>query len=448
MIEDTPKLNRTWNGLLGIKIGNNNFWIDRHEIPIGTLLPYESYDKDENGKAIIPMCDIVTTPFDPVNMPDTERELNNTLLLGGSGDGKTLIIKNNWFFRQKAGNRCLFFDSVGTESGRAKKEWDSDRIAPFTKGEGIPLVHVMPEWAMANMEQLRHNFITYATRLDEIESRENWQCLGMTEIASVRVANIIKSYVEENKKITMKELKNALYELRRIDEQEEEKLNLLPRGSFDNAMRVLTSIEDSNVVSDDAEGLDLEKHWKDVNSICISYNNESPILQTFDVGFQIQKCAKINRKIDESLGRRTPIFVILDDPKSFVDANPLIKFNIAIDMIQKIGFNLRKFAVGSLLSVQSLKIVDEKVASAYPTKIISPLFQNVDQLASINIPPKAIQYLKSGVLLKDRKNHLLQWLLITKDGEVIPFFPFTPSCQHFKEVYFEKKSYINEETTE
>lgn len=408
---------KTWGVLLGKPMDDVNFWIKKGRIPLGTLKPYEAYNGD------IPYNDIVSIPFDDVSVPMTSRRALNILMLGGSGDGKSLIMKLIWSVLHQAGYYCGYIDPKSTDSGRAVIKWESGRLPPLMQAHGIPREHFMPVWATKNYQHLAHNFRIYSGRLSKISEREMWLGLGMTTIGASKVAKIIKN--QENK-ITLKRLKQALYEL---DKEE------MPIGSFDAAMRVLTDIEDYQLVDDNVPPLNLLKEWKSGKSVCVSYNNASKILMTYDIGLKIYESAQYYF----THNNRNPIMWFLDDSSFYDQEFPEVKFNFSVQQTKEVGYNYRSLGINNTLAVQSLAIIDEGVAESYKIKLISPLFNGVDSLGQINIPKKAINYLKDNQLVRDKSEHLMQWLLITEDNDVVPFFPFTPPCNHFTEIYFPKE---------
>jgi hypothetical protein len=409
-----------WSILLGKPLGESHYWSNKGLIPIGTLKPYEEY------KGNIPEEDIVTIPFDPVSTPTTQRRALNVLFLGGSGDGKSLLGKVFWSVLHHAGYYCAYVDPKSTDSGRAVMKWEgSPRLAPMMVPEGIPREHFLPVWATRNYQHLVHNFRVYSGRLHRIQEKEMWQGLGMSYIAASNVAKVIK---HQGKKITMTKLKDAVFDLEKTD---------LPKGSFENLLRVLRQLEDEQMIDDNIKELNLLGEWRAGKSICISYNNAPKIPMTFDIGNNIHQSAQYYF----THNNRVPIMWFLDDASFYTDVDPkIVTYNFAVDQIKQIGYNYRSLGVYNILFIQSLKIMSEDVAESYRTKLISPLFQGVDSLSSINIPRKAINYLRDGALVKDKSKHLMQWLLITEDNDVVPFFPFTPPANHFSEIYRQREA--------
>ena len=411
-------LEKSWNTLLGKPLGDLNYWVDKKRIPLGTLKPYELYDT-------IPEEDIVSIPFDSIDTPVTSRRALNILILAGSGDGKSMLMKVIWSVLANAKYYCGYIDPKSTDSGRARKAWHSQRIPINMKPQGIPLQHFVPVWALNKMQHLEHNFRKYSTSLEKVSEREMWQGLGMTNVGASRVARIIKQILENKQKPTLAKLKQALFELNRDE---------LPEQSMNAVLRVITDVEDYQVIDSSQPELNMYNEWQQGYSVCISYNSASRTLMTFDIGQKIRESAQLYFQ-----GNRNPIMWFLDDGGFFAKDFALVKYNFAKEEIIEIGNNYRSLGVNNVLAVQSLGIIDENVAETYRIKIISPLFNSVDSLSSINIPQKAIRYLRENILVKDRKKYLMQFLLIDQDNEVTPFFPFTPPCNHFTEVYHEKE---------
>lgn len=404
--------------LNGIPIGDVDFWVEKGKIPLGTVKPYSSYGGPEN----IPMKDIVTIDFDPVDTPSTERKAMNVLNLAGSGDGKTLMGKNVWAVLHAAKYYCCYIDPKSTDSGRAKMPWESKRLAPHVVPRGIALAHYMPIWAIRKeFKHLEHNFIKFSTRLHKLTEPEMWRGLGMTSIGANNVAIIIRRYIEEEMPLTIRRLCTEIKELE------------LNSGTENAILDRISEVEAFGIVNSRVGELDLLQEWEKGNSVCISYNSCSPTFMSFDVGQKINEAANLYHA-----GNRIPIMFFLDDSKYYSKRIQGSNFNFAVDEIANIGFNYRSLGVFNWMNVQSLAIIDEAIAESYRIKIISPLFYNTDSLASIGIPKVALKMLKENKLIKDKKNHLMQFLLITEDNEVVPFFPFTPPCGHFEEVYFER----------
>ncbi len=422
-----------------------DYWISVNKIPLGTLKPYNHYI-DENGKLNIPMNEVVCIPFDPITTPLTERNAFNVLVLGGSGDGKGLLQKNAWSVLSDAGFFSCYFDPKSFDSGRAKEGWNSSKLAPFMVPKGIPLAHHVPMMSSHKIPHLIHNFRKYAMRLKSLDTRDFWIGLGMTMTAASITAKLIQGKYNgaadmyHGKKVTtLRDIKFALNYITKHHDDE------LPKQSKDNALRCLVNMEDFQVVSDSVKELDMWRVWtKESKAVVISLNNLIPQYLTFEVGFRIWQSYQYffthRNKVEFKQFKNTPIMFFLDDAKFFADNfDPkIVPFNFAVDQIIEIGVNYRSAGIYNWLSVQSLGIIDSSVAETYPIKLISPYFKKPTTLKDINIPQRAIDYLTNDVLTRRQDIHLIQWLLVDRNNEVTPFYPFTPPCQHFKEVYHPK----------
>lgn len=416
-----------WNALYEIRLGSINRWIDARKIPVATLLPYESY----NGK--VPEEDIVTIPFDPLDMENTARQARNILILGGSGDGKSLIAKSIWWFLHYAGYYCIYVDPKSTDSGRAIKPWKEDilRIAPDTDPIGIQLKHYVPPWALKpEHKHIEHNFSKYSTKLSMLDNMEIWQTLGMTMPAASKTARVIREHNDARMPITIKDLMKYYTFL--LEDEEED--GFITKASIDSALRILVEINEFRVVDDKIPTLNLIEEWESGNSICISYNSASSVLMAFDVGQKIKESAMTffdNRK-------RPPIMWFFDDAGYYARHSGYGKYNMAVDEIRKIGNDYRSLGVYNCLMIQSLNILDQTIADTYKLKFLSPLFEGIDALGKIGIPKHAIDMLRSEQLVIDKKNALLQWIHIDEDKNTIPCFPLTPPCNHFRNVLTER----------
>lgn len=417
------RFDKTWAVLLGESIGNANYWVERGEIPIGTLKPFESYW--DGVRYEIPECDIVKIPFSKVGIDHSLRDAFNILILGGSGDGKSLIVKNIWSHLHDAQWRTLYIDPVKTQSGNARRPWKSPRMPPHTTEKGIAIQHFVPRFAINPHDKTNHNFRKYAMRLNRINHRDMWEGLGMTAFAASKVAKIVKRYNDRGEDLTVQIIENEIDEMLKDED--------ISTGTAGSAKRVLNDMVDYGLLSDDLE-LDLLREWKDGYDVCISYKRGQRIFVTFDIGMQIKKCAQIN---DHEEG--FPIMIIFDDSSYYAQEFSTIPLNFSVQEILEIGNNYRGNGIYNMMAVQSLGIIDADVAETYKYKIISPLFARPETLASINVPPKAIQYLRGGELVKDRDKHLMQFVMVDKDNNVVTFFPFTPKCNHFVDVYMKQQ---------
>jgi hypothetical protein len=419
------KLDKTWQVLRGQIMGNLKYWAEIHKIPLGSLKPYFSYPKIGDSHSI-PESDIVTIDFDPANIPPASRNALNILFLGASGDGKSLQLKIIWSVLHDAGYFVGYVDPIKTQAGRAKIKWEgSNRLPPNMIAHGIPLQHFMPSWAMRKFDHMKHNFREYSIRLHKMDEVEKWQGLGMSFPGASKVTEIINKY---GRSITFRDLRSELFEL---DKEE------ISSVTYDSVMRILSICEVYKVVVDDGKELNLWNEWNKGFSVVLSYNNASAQHMTFDIGFNISESASYNALKNN----QTPIMWILDDSSLYANEFNIVKFNYAVQEIKNIGYNYRGLGLNNCLAVQSLAIIDDAIAETYKIKIISPKFANVDSLLKINIPRKAIDMLKNNELVIDRKNNLLQFLLIDPNNEVVPYFPFTPPANHFSEIYHSRNLY-------
>jgi len=434
---------RSWSAV-GIKQIDANYWAKRCEIPVGTLEPYESYDIDNDGKRVIPMSEIVRIKFNPVGKNFTENTALTVLSLGGSGDGKGLIQKIAIAVLQAAGYRNICIDPLKFETGRAITKWsNSPRLPPNMEARGIPMHHFIPSSIIDNIPRLHHNFRKFTIYLSELTESEFLQGMGMTDTAASFVSRLITGRYNGDcidfagrEIITFSELERALNILSSKENGYEE----IPQASADNAMRVLAKLQDLKIVGDGRyRSLDPMNEWNADNSnkvITISYKTYPQRFLTFHVGFLIWKAGKYHINSDD----KKPIMFFLDDAKEYADANiKFVDFNFAVDQINQIGFNYRGAGVYDWLSVQSLSIISQTVAETFNIKLISPYFKNPKSLRNINIPDKVIHWLETDVLVKDKERHLVQWVLVDPDNKVKVFFPFTPPCNHFKEIYFNRE---------
>ena len=413
--------NDVWDQLLGESLENPDYWVQKKFIPLGTLEPYESY------RSKIPDEDIVGFSFDPVNTPFTKRKAMNVLHLAGSGDGKSLLMKVPWYILQRAGYYVVYIDRKSTDAGRARKAWNSKRLPKYLVADGIPLIHLMPAFnVQKDYEHMIHNFEVYNWRLSDISDRDMLQGIGMTE----QVASVFTEMI--NSRTTLNDLMTY------VEVNRGETSSRLAQSSLKNADRVLLNLKYFNMVSSKYPRLDmlkLLKKEKEVNSLVISYNNtDDKQLLTFDIGLKILQSSRFFTRY----GNDVPVFFYLDDGGDYAKEIKGVEYNFAVEQIKKIGFDYRSKGIYNWLAVQSLGIIDESVAEGYPIKIISPYFRNPDSLKKINIPDKALKYLKDTSkkgLTKQKGKHLVQWLFIDEDNNVVPFYPFTPPCTHFTEVY-------------
>lgn len=412
---------KSWAKLLGDERATTDYWVNKNEIPLGTLRPYDFY-KDQNS---IPSSDIVTIKFDPINTQLTARKLMNVLVLGASGDMKSIILKIAWGVLQRAGFYIVYFDPKSQDAARAVQGWNSSpRLPPYTEPEGISLAPYIPECSKANIMQIQHHFRKYARRISDINQREMWVGLGMTDQAAVQTAKLIREGYNK--------LSDIKRELRMLADD-----RVIEAQTLGNAFRIIDWIGDIGYLDDKVPSLDLYKTWSnEQKSVVISYNAISPSIMSFDVGL----CVHQAKEYYFNRNNRNPIIFFFDDGMFYADDIPNVRENFAKEQIKQIGFNYRSLGIYNFLAVQSLAIIDEAVAETYSVKLVSPYFANPDSLKKINIPQKAIDYIKDNVLVKDKKNHLVQWLKIDEDNNVTPFFNFTCQANHFKDIFTIKES--------
>lgn len=413
----------TWKYLQNKDKEEDNIYIKENKIPLGTKRPYYEYEKGEISER-----DIVYIYFDPITKQTTERKPFNGLIIGSAGDGKSSLLKNIWFFIQKAGYYCIYIDSKSTESGRARigTRTGLNRLPPKIKPEGIKLKHYIPSFATRNFDHMIHNFDIYSIRLHNITEKEMLQGLGMTKLGAMKIDGIIKSGKDEGEVVTTKSLlKNIEYKYNQKE---------INHQSFTSMYSIISDL-DYHLINDKYKELDMLKDFKDGKSICISYNACSFIWLSFDVGLKIYQAVRFFH----DNGNRIPIMFFFDDSSFYaVERREILKYNLAVEEIKNIGFNYRSVGIYNFLAVQSLSIVDDRVSESYKIKIITPSFNNPDSLSSINVPKRAIDMLKNNKLMIDRINHVMEYILIREDNSIETFFPFLSPCNHFEEVYKQK----------
>jgi len=415
-----------------------DYWSKKGMIPIGSKKPRSSY---EDG--YIPESDIVTMKFEKVGNGNlTSRKAFNNLILGGTGDGKSLIIKNIWYVLQRAKFSCICIDPKSTDSGRAKEIWSEDdsNLAPKMFPDGIPLVHCMPLWATRNFKHMESNFLTYSLDLSQLDENEMWMGLGISRAGSSVVTRAILSMKSQNIDINLDNLTNRVIK----SKSETAVFKQLPENTFSNIMRVFAELEDFKVFTKERPPLNT---WDILNgeepkSICISYNSGSFGFMTFDIGFRIKEASRF---FFQSKKKNKPFHFFLDDAGYYaVDKGKIQKVNYGLNEILNIGTNYRSLGLGMTLAIQTTGMIDENVAQNFKNKLISPVFQDVIGLNKLNIPHEAIDLLREGSLIRDRDQHEFEWIYVDSDNNVLTFFPFTPPCNHFKEVYFSNLGEIEE----
>ncbi len=421
---------KCFTNLLGSGIDIASYWVDKRLIPIGTLRPQRDY------KGEIPFSEIVTIPFDSITKSFTERKPTNILLLGGSGDGKSLQLKQIWFILSQAGYWITYFDPKSFDSGRAKKSWTHNRLAPNIKPQGIELEHFVPAWAEEKIEHLKHNFNLHSIKIKDFVNKDYWQGLGMSSISAIKCDKICGMMRERKIEITVDKIKRVLAVMRERDE--------LSTASYNNAISVLSDIEYYNLVNTSKyDVLNPLPYWQKGKSVCVSYAGKfNPTYMAFDIGLRIQQAISFYYN---GLLRR-PVMFIFDDASFFAKDSKMIKFNFASQEIIDIGNLYRSLGLNNVLAVQTLGIIDDEVANTYKIKLISPKFSSPETLRKINIPDRVIKYLEKNLLFKDSKSHYLQWLKVDENNDVVPYFPFLPPVDHFEPVYFPKKNLALEDS--
>ena len=404
---------KTWNLLLQKSDTDVMYWVNKSMIPLGTLKPYHSY------KGNIPESEIVTIKFDPVNVPFVSRKALNILCLGGSGDGKGLLMKVAWHILFEAGYYIIYIDQKSTEAGRAQRPWSSGRLPPHVPPKSIKLKHFMPSFNGKDYDHMAHNFHWYSSRLYDIKDRDMLRGLGFSFLAASDLSEQI------TKRTKLKDL-----------ELMASSSDNLVQSTVKNALTSIKNMQHYEVVSEKYPQLNLlAELQEEKQSIVISYNNTNDkSLKTFDIGLRIKQASQFHTKH----GNKVPVMFFLDDAGDYAKEIKGLEYNFAVEQIKKIGTDYRSLGVYNWLSVQSLGLIDEQVAEGYTVKIISPYFRYPDSLSKINIPSEAIGYIKNNLLTKDKERHLVQWMLVTEDNRIVPFYPFTPPCQHFTEIYFPK----------
>lgn len=392
-----------------------NIYVQKKKIPCGTLRPYFEYDNE------IPEEDIVYIPFDDIYTPATERKAFNGLILGGSGDMKSMFMKLIWSILSDAGYYCIYIDPKSTDSGRAKSPWGNDRLPPNLKPKGIKLKHYIPSFILSRYEHMSHNFHIYSLKLDEIYEKEMWMGLSLTKIASFKIAKIIKEY---NTSCNLRILNRELMMMKENKE--------IASQTFDSAQSLLIDLEDFDFVGTKYKHIDMIEDFRAGYSICISYNSASLSFMSFDIGEKIHRCAKYYN----SHNNRIPIMFFLDDSGYYAkEKKDILKYNFAVQEITNIGNVYRSILIYNFMAVQTLGIIDDNIAQTYRIKIITPSFSNPKSLRSINVPESVIERLEENRLTYNKEMNLIQYVLIDGNNEPVYFYPFLPPCNHFKEVY-------------
>src|SRR3990167_7591674 len=104
-----------WRTFFPIGKDELNIYAQRGIIPLGTKYHQSEYF----GK--IKEEDIVFANFELASkFPFNTRNPFNMLILGGTGDKKSLMMKLMWSIFHAAGYNCLYIDPKSVESGNAK----------------------------------------------------------------------------------------------------------------------------------------------------------------------------------------------------------------------------------------------------------------------------------------------------------------------------------------
>lgn len=413
----TFRYEKSWTGLFSDgTLKKINKYVQKGLIPLGTKRPFYNYSGEPKED------DIVYIPFDKVYNKNGEikdpstREAFNVLLLGASGDGKTLLIKNIWGILHEAGYYSVFIDPKSFSSGLAKFAWHNKRIPPETKPKGIKLKHYVPSHRIDKFKDA-DKYKIYSMKPYHLDKLNMWTSLRQTPNSADKILEVVKA----DPNIDVDGLIKTL--AKKTDEK------IFNVQAFNSANGKLISLKHSNFFCNDYKEINMFEDFKKGYAVCISYRSGDDEYTCLDIGEKIYKCNDYHFHF----GNNIPILFLLDDASFFADSDKVrMSDNFAIDQIKHIGYNYRSNGLCNVLAVQSLKIINESVADSYPIKIISPLFNNPDSLTTIGIPKEVVSNLKTqGELLIDDKNKTMEWQLVHKK-KVYRFFPFLPRCKHFK----------------
>jgi len=274
------KFVKVWNRLLEREELVGNPYAEEGVIPLGTVRPYYSYPKDEDGHYIPPREEIIVQKFDNIKISPNQRKAFNILLLGGSGDMKTLLVKLIWTVLADAGYYCLYIDPKTSESGRARRMWNNPRIPPDMQPKGMKLKHYLPVFATKDYDHMVHNFKVYSLRLKNIDEKYMWMGLGATSNGASKLAKMVK----ENPKMDLPQLYARLPTLAK-----EEGINTSALNSIFTRVK---DIEDLQLVDTSFQEINMIKDFRDGYSVCISYNAREQIMMSYDVGEKIRRCAR------------------------------------------------------------------------------------------------------------------------------------------------------------
>ena len=406
--------------LMGKVFADPFYWINKGRIPIGTLFGSPDFYTES---------DVVWIPFDSVDESSsfTTRALFNLLLLGGSGDGKSLLNKVIWYFMQKAGYKVCYIEAAKLdEAARAAWPWKSSRLPPHVEAERIPLTHYIPSFVARTVDDsFIHNFRVYASNLSDLIDAEYWMSMGLPRTGASIVARIIQDLNEGGKDVSVQAVRE------RVKFQLDD--DSIFKATYTSINNVLMDVQENKIF--DGKPLELYDAWQEKNSVVISYDDVMAArYMVFDVGQLIKKASRYatTKKM------KTPMLFIFGDASSFLKGKiEFVESNMALNETRKLGNNYRSKGLNGILEIQSVDLVDSTIAETFKIKIISPLFANPASLAQLNIPAEVIKNLnpESGRLHRDKDNHDLTWQLVLEDGSHVRFRPFTPPCMHFTQKY-------------
>src|SRR3990167_6992030 len=186
MATNYPKM---WENLLRENEIYLNKYAERGEIPLGTVLPWFTYNNE------ISENDIVKIKFDSIKKPLEERNPLNILILGGSGDGKSKLMGVIRFILSGAGYNCCYIDPKSFQSGYAQiKNHSNENLPPTLKPKELKLKHYVPIFVCKDFERMIHNFYTYSLRLYDINEKEMWMGLGATTTGASKLAKTVQKH--------------------------------------------------------------------------------------------------------------------------------------------------------------------------------------------------------------------------------------------------------------
>ncbi len=418
--------------LFGEIVSSGDYWKERSRIPMGLLFPhvFEEYPFNDSGERVIPVGDIFSIPIEAVDEGKsfTNRSIFNLLLLGGTGDGKTLQLKNIWWFLDSFGFKIVYFDSAKLdEAARAYLPWRESlsRPAPFVEKDGISLHAFIPSFVSRDfgddLDTVKH-LRKYGFRLKDLVFSEYWMSLGCSTPAADFLSQVVKDYNGSNRDISLADLE---YELRmgRDDER-------IHGTSAAQASRTISSLRSNDFFN--GRPLDLMKEWDSKNSVVVAYNDiSSAHLMVFDVGYLIRNASTFSSK----QGMKVPMFFICGDASSYARPNiPFVELNTALIELGKLSRNYRAKGLNGILEVQDLHSIDGGIAQSFKNYIISPFFKDLEGLKRLNVPEIVIDWLKSPEehgMRKDKDGRRITWIYVNEAGQAVRYEPFTPLCNHF-----------------